>query len=107
MTTQRYSVSISSVAVGTAVANSAAIDFEAFETGRVHIPTGSPLTTLTWYSSLTEDGTYTIVRDSSNNNVISAVAADYNYQFPSALTGARFVKIVGNAAGVVGVTLKD
>lgn len=107
MTTQRYSVSILSVAVGTSAANSAVIDFEAFETGRVHIPTGSALTTLTWYASLTEDGAYTIVRDGSNNNVTSTVAADYNYQFPAALTGARFVKIVGNAAGVVGVTLKD
>ena len=107
MTTQRYSVSIPSVAVGTSAANSDAVEFEAFETGGVHIPTGSSLTTLTWYTSLTKNGGYTIVRDGSNNNVTSTVAADYNYQFPSALTGARFVKIVGNAAGVVGVTLKD
>ena len=107
MTTQRYSVSIPSVAVGTSDAASAAIDFESFETGRVHVPSGSSLTTLTWYASLEKNGTYTIARDSSNANVTSTVAAGHSYQFPSALVGARFLKIVGNAAGVVGVTLKD
>lgn len=106
-TTQRYSDSINSVAVATSVASSAAIDFGDFETGRVHVPTGSALTTLTWHASLERDGDYTQVRDSSNADVTSTVAAGYNYQFPAALTGARFVKITGNAAGVVGVTLKD
>jgi hypothetical protein len=107
VTTQRYSDSINSVAVATSVASSEAINFSDFETGRVHVPSGSSLTTLTWHASLEENGDYTQVRDSLNANVTSTVAAGYNYQFPVSLTGARFVKITGNAAGVVGVTLKD
>ena len=107
MTTQRYSAHIPAVTIGTTVAASAAIDFSSSETGRVHIPTGSSLTTLNWYASLTDDGVYTQVRDGSNADVTSTVAAGFNYAFPAALIGARFVKIVGNATGVAGITMKD
>lgn len=107
MTNQRYSAQIPSVTIGTTVAESVAIDFSSSETGRVHIPAGSSLTTLNWHASLTEHGVYTQVRDGSNANVTSTVEAGFNYAFPAALIGARFVKIVGNAAGVAGITMKD
>ena len=106
-TSQRYSTSIDTVAVGDAVANSDVINFGDFETGRVHVPAGSALTPLTWHASLSRDGAYTVARDGSNADVTSTVAAGYSYAFPAALLGARFLKITGNAAGVVGVTLKD
>lgn len=107
MTTQRYSAHIPAVTIGTTVAASVAIDFSSSETGRVHIPAGSSLTTLNWYASLTDNGVYTQVRDGSNADVTSTVAAGFNYAFPAALIGARFVKIVGNAASVAGITMKD
>lgn len=107
MTTQRYSAQIPAVTIGTSIAASSVIDFSSSETGRVHIPAGSSLTTLNWHASLTGDGVYTQVRDGSNADVTSTVAAGYNYAFPAALIGASFLKIVGNAAGVAGITMKD
>lgn len=109
-TSQRYSTSIDAVAVKDAVSGSDAISFADFETGRVHVPVGSALTTLTWHASLSRDGAYLAARDGSNNPVTSTVTAGCSYAFPAALLGARFIKITGNVAGdgaVVGVTLKD
>jgi hypothetical protein len=107
MTTAKYSVSIDSITVATAVANSSAIGYGDFEKGMVSIPGGSSLTTLTWHASGSEDGTYLPAQNSSGAAITQTVAASKVYPIPSDLNGARFLKITGNAAGVVGVTLKD
>ena len=107
MTTARYSVSISSVIVDTNIADSTAINYGDFETGMVYVPAGSSLTTLTWHACATIDGTYLAAEDSASAAVTQTVAVSQAHPIPAALSGCRFLKITGNADGVVGVTLKD
>lgn len=109
MTSAKYSISIDSVTVDTAVANSTAISYGDFEKGMVSIPAGSSLTTLTWHASGSEAGTYLPALSSAAVPVAitQTVSASKVYPIPVDLVGSRFLKITGNAAGVVGVTLKD
>ena len=107
MTTARYSASIPSVVVATTVGSSDAIAVGDFETGMVYIPAGSSLTTLTWHASTEINGTYLAAEDATSTAITQTVAAGQAHPIPAALSGARFLKITGNAAGVVGVTLKD
>ena len=107
MTNARYSVSIDTVSVDTAVANSSSINFDSFASGMVHVPVGSSLTTLTWHASTKIDGAYLAAEDAASAAVTQTVAAGQAHPIPVALNGARFLKITGNAAGVVSVTLKD
>ena len=95
------------MAVDTNIADSAAINYGDFETGMVLVPSGASYVTLTWHTCGTEDGTYLPASDSAGVAVTQTVAASKAYPIPVALKGARFLKITGNAAGVVGVTLKD
>lgn len=105
MVTAKYSVSIESVIVD-ADGNSSAIFYGDFEKGMIFIPIGSLLTLLVWYTSGSENGTYDLAVNSSG--VISqSVVENAAYPIPSDLKGARFLKIAGDAAGFVGVTLKD
>jgi len=106
MTTAKYSVSIESVTVDTNLADSAAINYGDFEKGMVSVPTGSSLTTLTWHASASEGGTYLPAYNSSGA-ITQTVTNGRVYPIPDDLRGARFLKITGNADGVVGVTLKD
>jgi hypothetical protein len=107
MTNARYSVSAGSVSVGTTVSASDAIAFGDFANGMVYIPAGSSLTTLTWHASVDVDGAYLAAEDAASTAVTQTVAAGQAHPIPAALSGARFLKVTGNAAGVVGVTLKD
>lgn len=105
-TTAKYSVSVESVVVATTVAGSDAINYGDFEKGMVSVPTGSSLTTLTWHVCGTEAGTY-LPASNASGAITQTVSGGKAYPVPSDLQGARFLKITGNAAGVVGVTLKD
>lgn len=109
MTSAKYSQSIESLVVDTAVGNSGEIGYGDFEKGMVSVPAGSSLTTLTWHSSLASNGTYLPAFSSAEvpAAVTQTVSAGKAYPIPVDLFGARFLKITGNAAGVVGVTLKD
>lgn len=106
MTNSAYSVSIDGVAVATAVANSQTIGYVEFQSGSVHVPSGSALTTLTYHTSLKPDGPYIAAFNDSNAAVTRTVAAGRSYPIPDVLRGARFIRITGNAAGSVGLTLK-
>lgn len=107
MSNTRYSLTNDSVAVGTTVGASAAIDYGDFNDGMVYIPNGSSITTLTWHTALSRDGTYLAAEDAASAAVTQTVAADQAHPIPAALRGARFIKMTANAAGTVGVTLKD
>lgn len=108
MTNARYSASIESVAVDTDVENGCdTIDYGDFAQGMVHIPEGSSLTKLTWYSSTKSDGTYLPADDASGTAVVQTVAASQSHPIPASLSGARFLRITGDAEGVVGITMKD
>lgn len=107
MTNARYGASIDSVSVGTAVADSTPVSYDNFAAGMVYIPSGSSLTTLTWHTSTSINGTYLAAEDAVSAAVTQTVAASQAHPIPVALNGARFLKITGNAAGVVGITMKD
>ena len=107
MTNQRYSTTIPSVAIATAVADSDVIGYGPFGSGSLYVPAGSSLTTLTWYACETRDGTYLAAETAASAAVTSTVAFSQSHPIPAALAGARFIKAVGNAAGTIGVTLKD
>ena len=107
MPNQRKSSHIDSVAVGTAVSGSDAIGYGPYASGMVFVPSGSTITTLTWHACGTEDGTYVAAEDASSNAVTQTVAASQAHPIPAALQGCRFIKATGNAAGTVGVSLKD
>ena len=108
MTNQRYSVSINSVTVAAAVADSTAINYGDFANGMVYVPDSSALTTLTWHACATIDGAYLAAEDAASAAVTQTATQNQAHPIPVALTGARFLKITGNGAGgTVGVTLKD
>lgn len=106
MTTAKYSASIPVVTVDTAVGNSSVINYGDFEKGMVLVPSGSSLTTLTWHASDVEGGAYLPAYNAAGA-ITQTVAAGRSYPIPSDLNGARFLRITGDVAGVVGVTLKD
>lgn len=107
MTNSRYTASIGSVAVGTAVANSAAIDFSGSDRGMVFVPSTATFATLTWHASTSVNGTYLPARNESNVAVTTTVLAGQAYPIPEVLRNASFLKITGDVAGVVGLTMKD
>lgn len=93
------------VAVNTAEGTTAAFDFQEWSGGTVHIPSGSSITSLTFYSSNT-DGTFLPLYDSTGTAVTLTVAATRAYEMPSAIFSCGRLKMVGDAADTVGVTVK-
>ena len=101
-----YGETINEVAVGTAVDSSDEIGYESFASGMVFIKTAG-MTTLTWHASATRGGTYMAAEDASSAAVSQTVANNQAHPIPVALLGARFLKITGNVAGTVAISLKD
>jgi hypothetical protein len=82
------------------------IGYADFAGGMVHVPTGSSITSLTWYTS--HDGTtYIAAQDSTGVAVTQTVAAAKSYPIPDALFGAGKLKCVANAGGAVYLTFKS
>jgi hypothetical protein len=98
----------SSVTVDTSgnIANCTVISYGDWAGGSVDVPAASSLTTLTWYKCSTRSGTYLPAYDGLGNAVTSAVGASESVPIPNTLFGAQYLKIVGNAAGTVTVSLK-
>lgn len=77
--------------------------------GDVYIPTGSSITTLTWWKAPAlvagnsfEAGTYLPAYDddlTSPAAIVQTVAGGNSYPIPAALASAPFLKAVSNAAG--------
>jgi hypothetical protein len=85
--------------IGATLGASDVIKFGEFTMGEYHIPsTASSLTTITWYSCATEDGTYLAAYDGDGVAVTQTVSASKAYPIPAALAGACFIKAVGNVA---------
>jgi hypothetical protein len=97
---------ITKVAVGTVVADSAKIPFGNHSGGQVYVPSGSTITTITWYGS--HDGvTFTEIQDGSNNAIVSLISASLNCAIPAACFACAFLKAVGDAAGTIDISLKS
>ena len=94
------------------------IPFGDFAGGKIYIPAGSPITTLTFYSAAVAtgrpkpDGTsttapvYTQCYDKTNAALSLTVAAGRNYPLPDELFADCVVQIVADQAGSVDVSLK-
>ena len=82
------------------------IALEHFVSGEIILPTGSTITTLTYYVAEKMGGTYWPAYDASGSAVTQTVAAERAYPLPTAIFGAAAVQIQGNAAGAVFITLK-
>lgn len=93
------------------------IPFADYAGGKVYIPAGSSITTLTFYSARGVAGqdepgqtpyalTFTQCRDASNANLSLTVAAGFNYPLPTELFGDGTIEIVADAAGNVDISLK-
>jgi len=74
--------------------------------GCVLVPSGSPLTTLTYYGARQPGATYGAIQDGSGNAVTSSVSAGNGYPIPDACFGYGSLKIVANAAGTVDLSFK-
>lgn len=94
------------LAIGTTAAASTAIDWSDSAGGTMEIPANETYVTLTFYSSY--DGvTYLPVYDSANAALTRTVAHTRAYAIPDELFGSKWIKIVGNAAGAMKLTVKS
>lgn len=108
MTNQRCSIPIKSVAVNNQTLEaSSPIEYGDFASGVVYIPTGSAIASLQWNVSTKINGNYLEAIDANGFPVQQIVTGGRSYPIPSALAGARFLKIFGDEEGVVSVTVKD
>lgn len=95
------------VALTTSAATSPEIDLSHHASGEVFIPTGSPITSLTYHVSQTMGGTYIAAYDATPAAIVQTVAAARAYPIPTQLFGAGAMRIVVNSAGSVGINLKS
>ena len=103
-------------ALTTAIATTPEILYEEFESGMVLIPTGSSITTLTWWACHEVGGSYLPAKATAVSltvtprtyvTTVQTVAQTGAYPIPAELTGAVGLKIVANAAGTVYLSLKQ
>jgi len=95
---------LTSVTVSDDKDNSTSLVFKGFTTGVILIPSGSSLTSITYWVSSTEGGTY-VQLYAGGTAVSTTVAASRAYALDSAIEGAAFLKLQGNAAGTADLHL--
>jgi hypothetical protein len=108
-------------ALNTALGTTPPIRMGVFVFGRIYIPAGSPITSLTFYDCPNVDGvtppvggytdTYISSFDSSSMTspaaIVLTVAAGQSYPIPKDLAGSGSIKIVVNSAGSVDIGFKS
>lgn len=106
----RLSTVLSSVTVDSTLADCKAIPFAGASCGRIHVPTGSSITSLTFYDSPTESGTFIASYDDTATTpvaiALTGLSAAKSYPIPAKMFGAAYIKLVGNADGVVDIVIK-
>ena len=104
-TTPQNSVA-KNVKVGASIGASDPVIFKGFTKGVMILQAdaSSPTTTINYYVSSTETGTYYELKNSSGA-VSDTVAVEKAWPLPSELEGAAFIKLLGNNAGVVDLHL--
>lgn len=81
----------------TNLANCDVAHTEIYNSGRVLVPTGSAITTLTFYAAAELVGEYLQVFDTAAA-VSMTVAGGNTYQLPAAVLGYKYLKVKANAA---------
>ena len=103
------------VSINTAVSTTDEILFGEFAGGMIHVPSGSSITSLTWWSSPEAGGEFEAALHSEDEHVtpityvatVQTVAADGAYPMPAELVGSASLKAVGDAAGTVTISFKS
>jgi hypothetical protein len=85
----------------TDVGTTAEIDKRGFPFGSVYVPTGSPITLITWYGTRASGVTGRAAKDMDHVAITQVVAADEDCELHSALAGMPFVLPVVNADGTL------
>jgi len=104
----RLSRTSAAVTVTDAVATCEEISYGSYAGGFVFVPASSGITTLTFWVAEKLGGTYVAAYDQFNVPITLTVSntTARGYALPTALYGAIGVKIVGDAAGTVKLSLK-
>lgn len=102
----RNTAYLPTVTVDTTSAASGEILFSEFGGGFIYVPTGSSITSLTWYTAPVRGGTYLAANDQDGLAIVQTVAEAKAYAIPSELFGACVLKAVGDAAGTIDVFMK-
>lgn len=76
---------------------SQSISIDIFANGGIAIPTGSGITSLSFYVS-SNGITYYPAYDTTNTQITTTVAAGRSYPLPSAVFGHRFLMIITNSS---------
>ena len=103
--TERKSRTLS-VDMDTVLADAQVIPFGHASGGEVRIPAGSSITSITWYSCDTTEGTFLACYDAANAAVTQTVAASRAHSLPADLVGRSFLKGVTNADGTVDIVTR-
>lgn len=99
-----------SLHVNTALADTTALSMAGYAGGRVYIPAGSSVTSLTFYDAPYAEGTFVASYDDTTTTpvaiALTGLSAEKSYPIPAKMFGAGAIKMVSNADGVVDVCLK-
>ena len=90
--------------IDSVLADTKALVMRGFTGGICIVPSGSSITSLTYYVASSEDGTYIQLYNSSGA-VSTTVAASRAYPLPAELAGAAYLKVVGDNDGTVDLHL--
>ena len=105
----RFTNKVLSITVdGSAVVHSQVIPFAGYAGGRIYVPAGSSLTSLTFYDAPSTDGDFIASYDDAGTPaaLTLTVSAGKSYPIPAKLFGAGAIKILGDSDGIVHVCLK-
>lgn len=105
MAITRHTASTASISITASATTSPTIKVGDIAGGIVHVLSGS-VTSLQFWVCDTENGTYIRLYDSSNAAIARTVATSRAYALPDELFGAEFLRIVGDATGVIRLSLK-
>ena len=99
-------VDVLSLTLDSTLVDTPEIDMRDFAGGSIQLPTGSSITTLTYYGCHTKGGTHVALLDADGVAVTQTVAAVRIVDLPAAIFGLPFLKILTNADGAVTVCRK-
>lgn len=87
-----------SVLIDKDIADAEEIQTGEYAGGVLYVPAGSSLTSVTFYVADSKGGTYLPLYDQAGLAVSMGVSASRAYEIPTAVFGAAFIKIIGDAS---------
>ena len=99
---------LQTVALNTAEGTTPVIEWGGANNGTIYVPVGSSITSLTYYAGYDTSVAFLPLYSNAGTPVAvtQTVAAARAYDLPDSVKGARYLKIVVNAAGTVVIACK-